>query len=277
MAYRVLVVEDETDLLDAVAYTLKKEGMKPIRCTNGEEALALVRDERPDLVLLDEPSNHMDLATLAMLERYLAEEIPCAFLLVSHDRALLDAVTNRTIIPAGAPQERRTIAAETCEAQYTPGRQNYLSAVQTPIAAGRSDPDASKAPLDAFRAEINASYNAVVQRCKTHMHCLEVQRYDEAKCYMAASDRKDAERRFADLAEDLRRIEKKSRSTSGRKGKSKPAVIVNNKNTMTQNNDQRQENDAQTGDRIEDQDVLAVCGNVKGLLTSKCRRPCANC
>ena len=60
--------------------------------------LARVLVSEPDLVLLDEPSNHMDLATLAMLERYLAEEIPCAFVLVSHDRALLDAVTNRTII-----------------------------------------------------------------------------------------------------------------------------------------------------------------------------------
>ena len=59
-------------------------------------ARVLVGD--PDLILLDEPSNHMDLATLATLERYLAEEIPCAFLLVSHDRALLDVVTGKTLI-----------------------------------------------------------------------------------------------------------------------------------------------------------------------------------
>lgn len=60
--------------------------------------LARVLVGEPDLLLLDEPSNHMDLATLDMLERYLAEEIPCAFLLVSHDRTLLDSVTNRTLI-----------------------------------------------------------------------------------------------------------------------------------------------------------------------------------
>lgn len=59
-------------------------------------ARALVSD--PELILFDEPTNHMDLATLQTLERFLAQEISCAFVLVSHDRALLDAVTKRTLI-----------------------------------------------------------------------------------------------------------------------------------------------------------------------------------
>jgi ATPase subunit of ABC transporter with duplicated ATPase domains len=59
-------------------------------------ARALVNE--PELVLFDEPSNHMDLATLAMLEAFLADGIGCAFVLVSHDRSLLDAVTSRTLI-----------------------------------------------------------------------------------------------------------------------------------------------------------------------------------
>lgn len=53
MSQRVLVVEDEGDLLEAVTFALKKEGLRPIRATNGEEALRLVKEERPDLVLLD--------------------------------------------------------------------------------------------------------------------------------------------------------------------------------------------------------------------------------
>ncbi len=53
MAYRILVVEDELDLLDTVMFALRREGMRPIRCSNGEEALVLVGTERPDLVLLD--------------------------------------------------------------------------------------------------------------------------------------------------------------------------------------------------------------------------------
>ncbi len=53
MSNRVLVVEDEADLLDAIVFTLRKEGLKPIPCKDGEEALRLVKSERPDLVLLD--------------------------------------------------------------------------------------------------------------------------------------------------------------------------------------------------------------------------------
>jgi ATP-binding cassette subfamily F protein 3 len=49
----------------------------------------------PDLLLLDEPTNHLDLATMRVFESFLAE-YRGAFVLVSHDRAFLDAVTTET-------------------------------------------------------------------------------------------------------------------------------------------------------------------------------------
>ena len=67
---------------------------------------------------------------------------------------------------------RESVADTTCETQYQQGRQNYLAAIETIIEV-RGAPNAAAAPLDAFRAEINAAYNTVVQRCKTHTHCLE--------------------------------------------------------------------------------------------------------
>jgi len=50
----------------------------------------------PDLVLLDEPTNHLDIESIVWLEKFLAE-YPKAVMLVSHDKAFLDKVTNRTI------------------------------------------------------------------------------------------------------------------------------------------------------------------------------------
>jgi two-component system alkaline phosphatase synthesis response regulator PhoP len=49
----LLVVDDEEDLLELIAYNLKKEGYQVLTCDNGKEGIRLAREFRPDLVLLD--------------------------------------------------------------------------------------------------------------------------------------------------------------------------------------------------------------------------------
>ncbi|MBP3298938.1 MAG: ABC-F family ATP-binding cassette domain-containing protein [Muribaculaceae bacterium] len=58
--------------------------------------LAKILLQRPDLLLLDEPTNHLDIESIQWLEQFLASRAK-AVLLVSHDRAFIDNVTNRTI------------------------------------------------------------------------------------------------------------------------------------------------------------------------------------
>ena len=58
--------------------------------------LAKILLRRPDLLLLDEPTNHLDIESIQWLEQFLSTR-GAAVLLVSHDRAFLDNVTNRTI------------------------------------------------------------------------------------------------------------------------------------------------------------------------------------
>ena len=52
--------------------------------------------QKPDVLLLDEPTNHLDIDSIQWLENFLKNRNG-ALLLVSHDRAFIDRVTNRTI------------------------------------------------------------------------------------------------------------------------------------------------------------------------------------
>ncbi len=58
--------------------------------------LAKILLRMPDILLLDEPTNHLDIESIQWLEEFLTG-YPGGVLLVSHDRAFLDNVTNRTI------------------------------------------------------------------------------------------------------------------------------------------------------------------------------------
>ncbi len=58
--------------------------------------LAKILLQRPDVLLLDEPTNHLDIESIQWLENFLTTT-NSAIVLVSHDRAFIDAVTTRTI------------------------------------------------------------------------------------------------------------------------------------------------------------------------------------
>jgi ATP-binding cassette, subfamily F, member 3 len=73
---------------------------RPVSALSGGErrrlALALVVASGANLLLLDEPTNHLDLESREALEAAL-DAFPGTVLLVSHDRALLDAIADRTL------------------------------------------------------------------------------------------------------------------------------------------------------------------------------------
>nr|WP_282151581.1 ATP-binding cassette domain-containing protein [Ruegeria atlantica] len=79
---------------------LKFDPSRPIETASGGErrraALAKLMAEAPDLMLLDEPTNHLDIEAIAWLERELGST-RAAFVLISHDRAFLRALTRATL------------------------------------------------------------------------------------------------------------------------------------------------------------------------------------
>ncbi len=58
--------------------------------------LAKILLQKPDLILLDEPTNHMDIESIQWLEDFLVNNAK-AVMVISHDKAFVDNITNRTI------------------------------------------------------------------------------------------------------------------------------------------------------------------------------------
>ncbi|WP_114783320.1 ABC-F family ATP-binding cassette domain-containing protein [Botryobacter ruber] len=58
--------------------------------------LAKILLQQPDLILLDEPTNHLDIESIQWLEEFLVNNAK-AVIVISHDRAFVDNITNRTI------------------------------------------------------------------------------------------------------------------------------------------------------------------------------------
>ncbi|MDP5335841.1 MAG: ATP-binding cassette domain-containing protein, partial [Paracoccaceae bacterium] len=78
---------------------LKFDPARPVSTASGGErrraALAKLMAEAPELMLLDEPTNHLDIEAIAWLEAELSTT-RAAFVLISHDRAFLRALTRAT-------------------------------------------------------------------------------------------------------------------------------------------------------------------------------------
>jgi ATP-binding cassette subfamily F protein 3 len=91
---------DAQNLLGRFLFSGWTEHEKPVLALSGGErrrlALALVVASGANFLVVDEPTNHLDLESREALEAAL-EAFPGTILLVSHDRALLDAVAQRTL------------------------------------------------------------------------------------------------------------------------------------------------------------------------------------
>ena len=58
--YRILLVDDEKDILEFLGYNLKNEGFKIYTASNGKDAIRVANEVKPHLVLMDVMMPEMD-------------------------------------------------------------------------------------------------------------------------------------------------------------------------------------------------------------------------
>ncbi len=58
--YKVLLVDDEPDILEFISYNMRKEGFQVLTANNGQEALKIAEAETPELIILDVMMPGMD-------------------------------------------------------------------------------------------------------------------------------------------------------------------------------------------------------------------------
>jgi ATP-binding cassette subfamily F protein 3 len=150
-------------LLGRFLFSGWSEHEKPVAALSGGErrrlALALVVASGANFLLLDEPTNHLDLESREALEAAL-EAFPGTLLLVSHDRALIDAVAERTL----AIEDRRIHSYDGGWADYV-ARRAEREAPAPPPEPKRKPTPAPAAPAPPRRpAELDRLETEIAER-----------------------------------------------------------------------------------------------------------------
>ena len=73
MDEKILIVDDEPNILELLEYNLKKEGYAVVRADTGEKAVAMLEQEKPAIVLLDQMLPGLD--GLGVLKKIRASEV----------------------------------------------------------------------------------------------------------------------------------------------------------------------------------------------------------
>jgi ATP-binding cassette, subfamily F, member 3 len=153
---------DAQNLLGRFLFSGWAEHEKPVLALSGGErrrlTLAIVVASGANFLILDEPTNHLDLESREALEAAL-EAFPGTLLLVSHDRALLDAVAERTL----AIEEQQLNSYDGGWAEYVRQREARRAQVPAP-----SEPEPAKprppAPKSSGPTELERIESEIAER-----------------------------------------------------------------------------------------------------------------
>lgn len=84
---KVLIIEDDKEILDLLAKKIKESGYQALVAYDGEEGLRILREEKPDLVLLDIVLPSVDGLELMRRKQVLPETANIPVIIISNSGA----------------------------------------------------------------------------------------------------------------------------------------------------------------------------------------------
>ena len=157
-------------------FPMEKLGLPVERLSGGEQARVLIARlmlKPADILLLDEPTNDLDIATLEVLEESLAE-FPGAIVLITHDRFLMDRLSDRLLYLDGAGKT-----------QFFADYPQWLEARQAdaPRATARTEAPARKKPAPALSYEEKKELDRIdkkIEKAEAEVAAVQLQLHDPA-------------------------------------------------------------------------------------------------
>src|SRR5688572_4497971 len=141
--------------------------------------LAKLLLQKPDLILLDEPTNHVDIEAIQWLEEFM-ETFPGAVVLISHDKTFLDNVTTRTIEIVN----QKIYDYKTNYSRYLVLRQERKEQQENAQKNQQKIIDQTEVLIDKYRAKANkASFAQSLIKKLDRMERVEVDEDDTAAMY----------------------------------------------------------------------------------------------
>lgn len=93
MRYKILVVDDEPDIVELIGFNLRAEGYDVITAANGREALDQARSGLPDLIVLDLMLPEMDGLTVCEILHHLPSTAPIPIIMLTAWKSELARIT----------------------------------------------------------------------------------------------------------------------------------------------------------------------------------------
>lgn len=144
----VLETVNDTRLLGRFLFPHDMLSTRISKLSGGEKRrlyLLTILMKEPNLLILDEPTNDLDIVTLNILEEYL-EEYKGSLLVVSHDRHFLDRVVDHLLVFCGEGQVKDFVGKFSEYREYIKERNREKAAAESKAAAPKERPQTIAAP-----------------------------------------------------------------------------------------------------------------------------------